>query len=747
VVKGKVAYATSAANGAAIINHNPLMSNVRNMAAGTRSKAFAVLLVLLIPLVPLASADAVRITSANDSIISQTTWSEVKVIANAFDSSNATASYLEANRCNGGSATCTSGQTSLVLELELDASSNTTRVDVRWATEAPDGTVPPDSTVHLKVLDSTTGWSTVQTDTTIAGLATQHLSEISIDANKLDASNRVTLRFYLYHNGTAFASDELAVYLYGVYDVRSEVVVQSPSISYPNGPFTFTKDVAIASLTPSNTGGAATSWQVSAGALPSGLSLDGATGIISGTPDAVASSSTVTIEATNAGGSDTADLVMEVVDAAPSISYPNGPFTFTKDVAIASLTPSNTGGAATSWQVSAGALPSGLSLDGATGVISGTPDAVASSSTVTIEATNAGGSDTADLVMEVVGEGFQLDLFVFFERDDLSFFENSSLPLPAGCSLSGTNGSLLQCLAGSIAGRAEVNESIVAARARDSENQEYDWAAVIPQTGEPVGTIEPDPFFFKFMYQYDATTWQFIRGSVIIEQRPRQAIGFVGQANAWEVDMQLPYGLVINPSDGTVSGLPTNTTPVVIVSITASNALMNQTIPIVIQIEEPAPIFTYPQSAYTLTVGAEIEPIVPYTNPDGGPATYWSLTGGMLPDGLSLDPSSGTITGTPAAPSVVVSYFVVAKLQPGAEADGTSDPVELRLSVVNPVTTEGDENPIIPITTLSLMAVLLLAITVAVLARSRRDDDLAQAPSGQVEGEDEVQFHAAILQP
>ena len=616
------------------------------MAASTRTRAIAVLLVLLTSLVPLASADSVRVTSANDSIISQTTWSEVKVIANAFDSSNATASFLEANRCNGGSATCTSGQTSLVLELELDASSNTTRVDVRWATEAPDGTVPPDSTVHLKVLDSTTGWSTVQTDTTIAGLATQHLSEISIDANKLDASNRVTLRFYLYHNGTAFASDELAVYLYGVYDVRSDVVVQSPSITYPNGPFTFTKDVA-----------------------------------------------------------------------------------------IASLTPSNTGGAATSWQVTAGALPSGLSLDGATGVISGTPDAVAASSTVTIEATNAGGSDTADLVMEVVGEGFQLDLFVFFERDDLSFFENSSLPLPAGCSLSGTNGSLLQCLAGSIAGRADVNESIVAARARDSENQEYDWAAVIPQTGEPVGTIEPDPFFFKFMYEYDATTWQFIRGSVIDEQRPRQAIGFVGQANAWEVNMQLPYGLVINPSDGTVSGLPTTTTGVLIVSITASNALMNQTIPIVIQVGEPAPIFTYPQDAYTLTAGAEIEPIVPYTNPDGGPATYWALTGGMLPDGLSLDPSSGTITGTPTVPSVVVSYFVVAKLQPGAEADGSSDPVELRLSVVNPVTTEGDENPTFPTMALSLTAVLLLAIMVAFLARSRRDDDLAQDSSGQVEDE------------
>jgi hypothetical protein len=56
--------------------------------------------------------------------------------------------------------------------------------------------------------------------------------------------------------------------------------------------------------------------------------------------------------------------------------------------------PNNTGGSATSWAVTSGTLPAGLSLNTTTGAITGTPTATGSSSVV-IEATNANGSSSA----------------------------------------------------------------------------------------------------------------------------------------------------------------------------------------------------------------------------------------------------------------------------------------------------------------------------------------------------------------
>ena len=151
-----------------------------------------------------------------------------------------------------------------------------------------------------------------------------------------------------------------------------------PSISYSGSPYLFTKDTAITDLVPTNTGGAANSWSITSGSLPSGLAFSTSTGVISGTPDSVTSSNSITIEATNSAGSDSATISISVQDLAPSISYSGSPYLFTKDTAITDLVPTNTGGAANSWSITSGSLPSGLAFSTSTGVISGTPDSVTS---------------------------------------------------------------------------------------------------------------------------------------------------------------------------------------------------------------------------------------------------------------------------------------------------------------------------------------------------------------------------------
>lgn len=81
------------------------------------------------------------------------------------------------------------------------------------------------------------------------------------------------------------------------------------------------------------------------------------------------------------------------------LTYAVAPLMLRADEAAVPDVPSVGGGTPTSWQVTP-ALPAGLVLDAATGVISGTPTAETPSATYTVTASNAGGS--ADAALDVV---------------------------------------------------------------------------------------------------------------------------------------------------------------------------------------------------------------------------------------------------------------------------------------------------------------------------------------------------------
>ena len=71
------------------------------------------------------------------------------------------------------------------------------------------------------------------------------------------------------------------------------------------------------SVSPTSSGGDVVSWTVSP-TLPAGLSLDSATGTISGTPTSTSPSTIYTVTATNTGGSASATITIIVNDAPPS---------------------------------------------------------------------------------------------------------------------------------------------------------------------------------------------------------------------------------------------------------------------------------------------------------------------------------------------------------------------------------------------------------------------------------------------
>ena len=117
----------------------------------------------------------------------------------------------------------------------------------------------------------------------------------------------------------------------------------------------------------------------------------------------------------------------------------------------------------------------------------------------------------------------------------------------------------------------------------------------------------------------------------------------------------LPAGLSLNPESGAITGTPTapgTSSFTVRVSDSSSPTPQSATASLSITV---LPL------TITTTALAEGQLNVAYSQAltaAGGSAPYtWSLTGGSLPAGLSLNPESGAITGTPTAPGT--SSFTV----------------------------------------------------------------------------------------
>jgi subtilisin family serine protease len=128
-------------------------------------------------------------------------------------------------------------------------------------------------------------------------------------------------------------------------------------------------------------------WSLASGSLPAGLSLNTSTGLISGTPTSGATA-TFTVRATDQVGR-TGDLALSLVQDTPLAIVTSSLAPATRGVVYASSLQATGGATPYTWSVTSGSLPDGLTLNTATGAISGTPSSIATSATFTVGVTDS----------------------------------------------------------------------------------------------------------------------------------------------------------------------------------------------------------------------------------------------------------------------------------------------------------------------------------------------------------------------
>jgi hypothetical protein len=181
------------------------------------------------------------------------------------------------------------------------------------------------------------------------------------------------------------------------------IVQTPPTIEYTDTTLTFTEGVAV-NICPATLTGSPTIVVTVSPSLPPNLVLNPSTGCITGIPSGTSSPTNYTFTATNSAGTDTDNFTIEisapVIPVPPTIEYTDTTLTFTQGTAV-NICPATLTGDPTIVVTVSPSLPAGLSLDPATGCITGTPTGSSVATNYTFTATNSVGTDTDSINVTV----------------------------------------------------------------------------------------------------------------------------------------------------------------------------------------------------------------------------------------------------------------------------------------------------------------------------------------------------------
>jgi hypothetical protein len=394
-------------------------------------------------------------------------------------------------------------------------------------------------------------------------------------------------------------------------------------------------------------------WTYSATGLPTGLSIDPSSGLITGTITDTASTYSATVTA-NDGQGDSPSQAFTWNVSTLSVTNPG-----TQNNAVGdsvSLQVQDAGlPSGDSWTYSATGLPSGLSINTSTGLITGTVTGSATTYSASVTAADGEGATASQSfswnvsALSVTNPGTQNNAVgdsVSLQVQDAGLpsgdsWTYSATGLPSGLSISPTSG----LITGTVTGSANVYSASVTASDGQggSASQAFTWNVSALAVTNP------------------GTQSSAVGDSVSLQVQDSG----LPSGDSWTYSAAgLPSGLSINTSTGLITGTITGVANTYSASVSANDG----------QGASASQSFTWNVSVVSVTnpgtqnsaVGSTVSLQVQASGLPSGDSWAYSATG--LPSGLSISPSSGLITGTITGSANVYSASVSASDGQGASA-------------------------------------------------------------------------------
>jgi len=274
----------------------------------------------------------------------------------------------------------------------LNAGENTVKI---WYNKSNSGVsyTPPGS--GSSVILAANSWVAYVNDTIATGLSNTGVAFVNNSSYTVSPATSTAVGKFAAFNGSSGHT-----YDFSLSDIYVADTAPSSGVAITSAPTATAQAGYPFSYTIRSSG--VTSPSYSASPLPSGLSVDSSTGVISGTLDTTATSTTIGLTANGTGGPATANLALTVTPAptvVPSFTstgiasgFLTKTFSYSIQATVNVTTPSSI---PTSYAIDPTTpLPAGLSLTASTGIIGGIPTATGVT-TVTYTATNPFGTSDA----------------------------------------------------------------------------------------------------------------------------------------------------------------------------------------------------------------------------------------------------------------------------------------------------------------------------------------------------------------
>ena len=399
-----------------------------------------------------------------------------------------------------------------------------------------------------------------------------------------------------------------------------------------------------AGFTVSSTGGPITRFSISP-AAPAGMSFNTSTGVLSGSPTNVQPAATFTVTATNVSGSPTQTFELTVTASFPAFTLSSSSQTVAQGDS-AGFTVNSTGGVAA---YSISATPTGMTFNTSTGALSGSPSAVKSEFIYTVTATNVSGKATQQFRLTVNPAVPEFVLSRSFHNaaagSASGFTVNSTGGYVSSFSISPSApaGMLFSSVTGTLSGKPKSLQlatvyTVTATNDSGSASQEFELS--VTRTGS-------DPSFVLSV------------SSQLVNQG--SAAGFTvsstgGPITRFSISPAAPAGMSFNTSTGVLSGSPTSAQLATTYTVTGSNSFASVTRTYVLTVKLVAPAFTLTLSSQSVYQGDAAGFTV---NSTGGAATY--SIDPLAPTGMSLNTSTGALSGNPSTIKSITTYTVTAR--------------------------------------------------------------------------------------